>query len=37
MINYKEAINQLTIDMQAAAGSEIDASDAKMKWTILPQ
>ena len=37
MIHYKEAINQLTIDMQAAAGQEIDASDAKMKWTILPK
>lgn len=34
-INYKEAVNQLTIDLRAAGGTDEDANNAEMKWTIL--
>ena len=34
-INYKEAINQLTIDLKAAGGKDENASDAQMKWTVF--
>ena len=34
-INFKEAVNQLTIDLQVAAGTDSDARDGSMKWTVL--
>ena len=34
-INYKDAINQLTIDLYAAAGSDPEARDGEMKWTVF--
>jgi len=34
-INYKDAVNQLTIDLQAAAGSDPEATDGQLKWTIF--
>ena len=34
-INFKEAINQLTIDLHAAAGVDPDAKDGTMKWTVF--
>lgn len=33
-INYKDAVNQLTIDLSAAAGDE-NADNAKLKWTVF--
>ena len=32
-INFKEALNQITIDLQAAGGTE-DA-EGKMRWTVF--
>jgi hypothetical protein len=34
-INYKEAVNQLTIDLKAAGGTDEDASNAAMRWTVF--
>lgn len=34
-INYKDALNSLTIDLQAAAGSDPEARDGEMKWTVF--
>jgi len=34
-INFKEAINQITIDLEAAGGTNEDATDGKMKWTVF--
>ena len=34
-INYKDAINQLTIDLQAAAGTDPEQRNGTMKWTLF--
>lgn len=33
-INYKDAVNQLTIDLSAAGGDE-NAENAKLRWTVF--
>ena len=34
-INYKEALNQITIDLQAAGGVDEDATGGHMQWTVF--
>ena len=34
LIRYKEAVNALTIDLTAAAGTDEEATGAKMTWTV---
>ena len=33
-INYKDAVNQLTIDLQAAGGVDDDGTGGAMQWTV---
>ena len=35
LINYKDAVNQLTIDLDKAAGNDPDARDGEMHWTVF--
>ena len=35
-IDYKKALNLITIDLVAAGGKDLDATDSELKWTILP-
>ena len=33
-INYKEALNQITIDLQAAGGQDESGTDGQLVWTV---
>jgi len=34
-INYKDAVNQITIDLQAAGGIDEEANESELKWTVF--